>query len=681
MFEPFVGIVVPCYNAAATIGRTLKSIRLSHYANYEVILVNDGSTDKTLNILHEHASQDARLVVINQKNCGVSSARNNGVASTSADYIAFLDADDIFFDNSLSERMKVFAQEDDPEMIGIFCPSIMLGENLEILRQEPLFNHLLPQNRLYFTSLNNLVFNPSSVILKRNAFTDSGGFDESLCSAEDFEFWHRIMRNGGYFRKVEECYVGWSQHPASAAHANILNHHKHCRIVFEQINSPTDGLSIKEFRQGLGGTIPYRSLTQKAFASSVMAAIIGQHSDADEISHDISKIFLEQTYDVELVDSIKFCAMRMLCRSEVEWPNKLWPPIKTDVLRFLLRLSGRFNHSCKVLVTVINHLEQLAVTEKTPDITGTVSDATKSDGHDAIELLPVSLIDEHPDIANMIYRKSAELNVGLGWHYLLDLIWIIKSIKQLPQGSIVLDAGAGNGLLQFILADMGYRIISADFSERIIPHNCLARHTILQADSGKPYDNEYIRHLSREFQARHFDDEPLTQPGTSLRNQIKQCKLGSIIYYRVDLCDLEQLDNASVDCVVSVSALEHNSPENIIVAVREMERVLKPARPMLVTVSAADQQDWYHKPSKGWCFTDTTLTRMFSLKQPRSNFSLYNKHFEELHLCSHLQRHLNPFYFKSGNNGMPWGKWNPQYQPVGIYKLNTGNDARSVFNT
>src|SRR5208282_5261887 len=103
----------------------------------------------------------------------------------------------IFFADSLSERMKEFVQEDDSEMIGVFCPSIMLGENLEILRQEPLFNHLLPQNRLYFSSLYDSVFNPSSVILRKSEFTRAGGFDESLCPEEDFEFWHRVMRNGG----------------------------------------------------------------------------------------------------------------------------------------------------------------------------------------------------------------------------------------------------------------------------------------------------------------------------------------------------------------------------------------------------------------------------------------------------------------------------------------------------
>jgi MoaA/NifB/PqqE/SkfB family radical SAM enzyme/SAM-dependent methyltransferase len=677
MFEPFVGIVVPCYNAASTIGRTLESIRLSHYANYEVILVNDGSTDRTLDILNDYASRDGRLVVINQKNGGVSSAWNKGVAAISADYVAFLDADDVFFDKSLSERMKVFVEEDDPELIGVFCPAVMLGENLEILRQEPLFNHLLPQNRLYFSSLLDSLFEPSSVILKKNVFTDAGGFDELLYPAQDLEFWFRIMRNGGYFRKAEGCFVGWVQHPTSATSETILKHHNQFRKVFERISSPANGQNVAEFQQGWGRTTYYRSLTQRALVSSLMAAIIGQHSAAEEISHDISKIFLEQTSASELVDTIKFCAMRALCRSEADWPDSLWPPIRENVLRFLLGLCERFTNSCRVLVTVINHLVQLAVPDSARDSARAVPAAPESTDLDFLEILPVSLIDEHQDIVDMIHRKSAELNVGIGWHYLLDLIWIIKNVMALPRGSVILDAGAGNGLLQFILADMGYRVISADFSERVIPHTCLAQYTILQADSGRKYENEYIRHLSTEFQGRHNNNEPVAQPGASLRNQIDRCQQGTIIYYRVDICAMDQIDNASIDCVVSVSALEHNSPESLTVAVRELERILKPGRQMLITVSAADRGDWYHEQSKGWCFTDTTLTRLFSLQRPRSNFNLYSSHFKELKSCSHLQQHLDPSYYRSGNNGMPWGKWDPQYQPVGIRKLNTVSGALS----
>ncbi|MRR53109.1 MAG: glycosyltransferase [Deltaproteobacteria bacterium] len=667
MFEPFVGIVVPCYNAEATIARALTSIRLSRYANYEVILVNDGSSDRTLEILNEFASLDNRLVVIDQRNSGVSATRNRGVAASSADYIAFLDADDIFFDTSLQERMKVFALEDDPEMIGVFCPSVMLGENMEFLREEPLFDHMLPQNRLYFSSLNDSIFNPTSVIMKKSAFTAVGGFNESLCPAEDFEFWHRVLRHGGYFRKVEDCYVGWVQHPASASHANILKHYRQCRKVFEIINSPADG--IVEFQQGLGGAVQHRSLTKKAFTSSLMAAIIGQQAEADEISQDISRICLEQTFVTELVDTVKFCAMRVLCRPESDWPARLWPIVRVSVLSFLVGLSERFDNKCLALAATIIYLDSLPVAASSTESDSAAFDAGDRYDYESTEILPVSLIDEHKEIVEMIHRRSAELKVGLGWHYLLDLIWIIKNISSLPRGSVVLDAGAGNGLLQFILADMGYRIVSADFSERIIPHNCLTRYTILKADSGRSYDNEYTRHLSTEFQARRHTDEPSARSAGALRELITQCDEGTIIYYRTDLCSMAELEDASIDCIVSVSALEHNSPENLTIAVHELERVLKPGRSMLITLSAADNQDWFHEQSKGWCFTEITLARLFSLQRPRSNFNRYDQHFQELQTSNYLQQHLDPCYYRSGNNGMPWGKWDPEYQPVGIRKL------------
>ncbi len=89
-----VSIIIPCYNAEKTLTGTINSVREQNYSNLEIILVNDGSKDSTLDIANHFASIDERIKVINQVNGGVSVARNNGLLSSTGEYIMYLDADD-----------------------------------------------------------------------------------------------------------------------------------------------------------------------------------------------------------------------------------------------------------------------------------------------------------------------------------------------------------------------------------------------------------------------------------------------------------------------------------------------------------------------------------------------------------------------------------------------------------
>jgi SAM-dependent methyltransferase len=132
----------------------------------------------------------------------------------------------------------------------------------------------------------------------------------------------------------------------------------------------------------------------------------------------------------------------------------------------------------------------------------------------------------------------------------------------------------------------------------------------------------------------------------------------------------------SVDEVVSVSALEHNPAEGLHLVVGELLRVLKPGGLLLATLTAARDQDSWHEPSSGWCYTDESLRRLFDLPiDTPSNYSQYDALFTRLRDCAELRDGLAKFYSKSGSAGMPWGVWDPQYQPVGVCKVKTTRDA------
>lgn len=292
---------------------------------------------------------------------------------------------------------------------------------------------------------------------------------------------------------------------------------------------------------------------------------------------------------------------------------------------------------------------------------------------DKIELLSVELLEAHRPLTEQLKKMSAELFIELGWHYLLDLIWIINQLGEV-QGKKILDAGAGIGLLQWYLAERGADVISVDRQNRaFLPLQLRARFPVqglrekdlapLFAVLFAPGDEQipFFRRLAAKTAQMYRSAYCL------LRRQYVH---GRVIIYNQDLCNLEEIAGNSIDVVVAVSALEHNPPEKLPLIVNELMRVLKPEGALLATLTAAHKEDWFHKPSQGWCYTEATLRNLFGLDvEAQSNYDEYEALMMLLRENAELRDHLASFYFKSGDNGMPWGKWDPQYQPVGIRKI------------
>lgn len=349
MHSPLVSVVVPCFNAERTLKKTLFSVAMQEYPNFEVIMVNDGSSDSTPEIIHQFGQWDKRFRGMTQENRGVSAARNKGVEVSKGDYIAFLDADDLFLERSMAERMRPLIMEDDPGMLGVFCPAVLIDIDGNVLRAARHFDYVLPGDRLYFSTTPESVFNPSCVIIKKREFLKYGGFDETIMPAEDYDLWHRMMRGGGYFRKVGSCSIGWRQHSLSAAHSAILKHYKQCKIVTERIFSESHDSAAEEFRGGFGASLYFLSITKRAFSSAIMAIVSGHYQEAEEISHDINKNMLEQIGPNALEEMIKYNVLRALSKHENEWLSAAWPKARSEVMKFILELNERFGSTCSSL--------------------------------------------------------------------------------------------------------------------------------------------------------------------------------------------------------------------------------------------------------------------------------------------------------------------------------------------
>jgi 2-polyprenyl-3-methyl-5-hydroxy-6-metoxy-1,4-benzoquinol methylase len=268
----------------------------------------------------------------------------------------------------------------------------------------------------------------------------------------------------------------------------------------------------------------------------------------------------------------------------------------------------------------------------------------------------------------IIRREKIRRKMELGWHYLLDLAWTVGEVGKLPKGATILDAGAGGGLLQYILVELGYRVISVDFAPRAKP---LGIESIKVSQEGE-FNHEYIEHLKMNYaSARRATNKPVVVNSRKKFLEMLDRQSAPLVFYQADLLNMSLLPNGFVDAVVSVSALEHINREQVGGAVDECLRVLKRGCSILATTSAAEEKDWYHEPSKGWCYSESSLRQIFQLlPSVSSNFEDYQQIMKDLRRPGNeLHVQLAPFYFLSQNNGMPWGVWNPEYLPVGIKKI------------
>lgn len=188
---PFFSVIIPLYNKEGFIADTLKSALHQTYQNFEILIVNDGSTDKSLNIASSF--KDNRITILNQDNKGLSAARNNGIKHAQADYIAFLDADDLWKTDYLETQYKLISNYND---------EFVFATNINLLKPK-LTPNLLPipyssrfQKKItnYFELCEN-IFGPSSLVLRKEVMATIGVFNEAITYGEGDEFFIKCFQN------------------------------------------------------------------------------------------------------------------------------------------------------------------------------------------------------------------------------------------------------------------------------------------------------------------------------------------------------------------------------------------------------------------------------------------------------------------------------------------------------
>lgn len=182
--KPQVSVIIPTYNRGRVIKEAIDSVLAQDYTEFELIVVDDGSTDHTSDVLDSYRNV---IKVLSQKNKGVSAARNRGIAEASGKFIAFLDSDDLWLPQKLSTQVEFFNKTPD----ALICQT----EEVWIrngLRVNPKKRHKKPSGMIFKLSLELCLVSPSAVMIKRSLFDRVGEFDETLPACEDYDLWLRI---------------------------------------------------------------------------------------------------------------------------------------------------------------------------------------------------------------------------------------------------------------------------------------------------------------------------------------------------------------------------------------------------------------------------------------------------------------------------------------------------------
>jgi glycosyltransferase involved in cell wall biosynthesis len=180
-----VSVIIPTYNRAALVLEAVDSVLAQTWTDFEVLVVDDGSTDDTAAAL---APLAGRVTLLRRENRGgVSAARNTGIKAARGEWLAFIDSDDLWLPEKLARQMAYLAQH----------PACLISQTEEtwvrrgVKVNQPL-SHRKIGGRIFYQSLERCMVSPSAVILHRRLLAKHGGFDEDLSAAEDYDLWLRL---------------------------------------------------------------------------------------------------------------------------------------------------------------------------------------------------------------------------------------------------------------------------------------------------------------------------------------------------------------------------------------------------------------------------------------------------------------------------------------------------------
>ncbi len=212
--NPKISVIIPCFNYGRFIEEAVHSVLAQSFKDYEIIIVDDGSTDShTLEILNKIENEHPEIIIIHQPNGHLSNARNNGIKASRGEFYLPLDADDTIEPTILEKCYDLISQE--PEL-GFVYPYVHFFGNEEYVWENQEFNFydLLWANHPTLSAL-----------IRKKAWEEIGGYDEAMKDGyEDWEFWIRMGKHGWFGKLWREPLFNYRQHGVSMLKETELKH-------------------------------------------------------------------------------------------------------------------------------------------------------------------------------------------------------------------------------------------------------------------------------------------------------------------------------------------------------------------------------------------------------------------------------------------------------------------------
>lgn len=295
---PTISVLVPAYNAEHTIIETIASVQQQTFSDFELIVINDGSTDRTLELLS--TVQDSRIQIFSYKNGGLSVARNRGISHATGEYIAFLDADDLWTPDKLELQLAALQQH--PEAgVAYSWTSLMDEQGKSFIQTEPLFF----EGNVYAQLLvKNFIASGSNPLVCRQAIESVGKFDPEISPCADWDFWLRLAAHCPFI-VIPKYQVLYRQSSGSMS-SKIEVMEKYNHIVIERAFQ-TAPLELQFLKNQSLATV-YQHLAEKCLAHA---------TNADELRQAGRKLqMLIRLYPQALLDK--------KAQSLIKWFIKEW---------------------------------------------------------------------------------------------------------------------------------------------------------------------------------------------------------------------------------------------------------------------------------------------------------------------------------------------------------------------
>ena len=334
-WQPAVTVVVTAYNDTRFLAQALTSLIEQDFADFECIVVDDGSTDLTMDVGFGFAAVDARFrVVQHEGNSGLPAARNTGLSYARGAWVTFLDADDFLWPSAISRRLEVIG--DDPECAGAYCDWRSETEESSP-RDRPTEARQL--ERVTFPGAEwDTPFIASAPILRTAIVRAVGGFSESLHSAEDFEFYLRLLRAGYWIEYARYVGVGYRQVTGSMIRGNPALHFEVVRSVIDaaetEIEPDTIPGSVAPYTRPMSYYVRETKVLRRRLRFLALAHLTGRAGQVERVLAGLDRDLLRRPLPFSPTeDPYRYAVrrLRLLEPADVAQRQDLWQWLTTTL--------------------------------------------------------------------------------------------------------------------------------------------------------------------------------------------------------------------------------------------------------------------------------------------------------------------------------------------------------------